>query len=239
MRTKFFVLAAPILLAACQASTNLEGDATSSASSEAMSSESAMMDESPFAREEVSIDEENSTLTFEGQSNIINHEGTFEEFDVTLTLDETNPSDLTLATIEATIDMTSAKTDPGVEGHLQRTDFFDTENYPTSTFKSTSIVSNGGNDYTITGDLTVKGKTESISFPATISNGGMWFTYEINRKTFTIGNDSYGDKFLTETVPVEASIVFEEESDDSMMMDQSTSSAAADAMEADESMMVE
>jgi len=47
------------------------------------------------------------------------------------------------------------------DNHLKSADFFDAEKYPKITFKSTSLTKDG-NDYTLTGDLTIKEVTKSI-----------------------------------------------------------------------------
>ncbi|MFY0652517.1 MAG: YceI family protein [Cyclobacteriaceae bacterium] len=59
-------------------------------------------------------------------------------------------------------------------GHLNSPDFFDTANHGEASFKITSVKqakSDDGN-YQIMGDLTIKGKTSSISFPAMVSKDG-------------------------------------------------------------------
>ncbi|RMZ58691.1 YceI family protein [Chryseobacterium nematophagum] len=59
-----------------------------------------------------------------------------------------------------------------LNGHLKNGDFFEVEKFPTATFKITSVKKNNDKVYNslITGNLTVKGKTNSISFPATVSH---------------------------------------------------------------------
>lgn len=52
-------------------------------------------------------------------------------------------------------------------GHLKSGDFFDVENNPTASFVITGVDQTEG--ITITGDLTVKGITQSISFPAEVA----------------------------------------------------------------------
>lgn len=59
-------------------------------------------------------------------------------------------------------------------GHLKSDDFFSVEKHPTATFKITEVKSNakaaaGKPNATITGDLTIKGITKSVSFPATLA----------------------------------------------------------------------
>src|SRR5690554_2575615 len=67
------------------------------------------------------------------------------------------------AEVDVTIDMTSIET--GTEAfnsHIQGKDFFDTENYPTATFKSTKVVFDGDVPATVEGDLTIKGVTKAV-----------------------------------------------------------------------------
>lgn len=59
-----------------------------------------------------------------------------------------------------------------LNGHLKNGDFFETDKYPTATFKITSVKKAKDKNYSsvVTGNLTVKGKTNAISFPANVSN---------------------------------------------------------------------
>lgn len=59
-------------------------------------------------------------------------------------------------------------------GHLKADDFFGVEKHPTATFKITNVkpIANaaaGKPNNTVTGELTIKGITKQISFPATIT----------------------------------------------------------------------
>ena len=58
-----------------------------------------------------------------------------------------------------------------LNGHLKNGDFFEVEKYPTATYKITSVKKNASKDYNfvVNGNLTVKGKTNPVSFPAKIS----------------------------------------------------------------------
>jgi len=91
----------------------------------------------------------------------------FRSFDLTLNLDSQNVENSSVAVV---IDATSI--DSRVEafnGHLNGPKFFDTENYPTITFDSTSIKSTGENTLDVTGDLTIKGITHSVTLATTIN----------------------------------------------------------------------
>ena len=54
------------------------------------------------------------------------------------------------------------------DGHLRSADFFDVENYPSLTFKSTSILNVTDTTFDVTGDLTIRSTTKSVTFPVEI-----------------------------------------------------------------------
>lgn len=150
-----------------------------------------------------------SYIAFIGKSNIVNHEGRFKNFMVTVTPDEASSADLTRAKIQATIDITSIQTDAeGLTTHLLREEFFASESYPEAVFVSTKIASEGGDRYAVSGDLTIKGIMQEVTITMVITDGFLTMQFDLPRKEFGIGNDSYGDKLLEPLVPVEAKIVF-------------------------------
>lgn len=82
---------------------------------------------------------------------------------------EYNADDVTTSSVKFTAKMTSV--DTGVaprDNHLRTADFFDVEKFPEMTFKSTRIEKKG-NGTVLTGDLTMKGVTKSVSFPFKIA----------------------------------------------------------------------
>src|SRR4051812_12316997 len=87
--------------------------------------------------------------------------GQFTEFSGTAHVDVENPS---ASKVSLTIDANSIDTgNPQRNGHLLSGDFFETEAHPNLTFESTEV-SRDGDDWTITGDLSIKG----VSKPVTI-----------------------------------------------------------------------
>lgn len=77
------------------------------------------------------------------------------------------------------IDMTSiSNTDLDKEsgqkllGHLKSADFFSIEKNPTAKFDILNIKSAGADKVTITGNLTIKGITNQVSFPASVKQKG-------------------------------------------------------------------
>ncbi|GAB3618366.1 YceI family protein [Okibacterium endophyticum] len=86
--------------------------------------------------------------------------GTFESFDATIVAAE-NFAD---SSIEATIDVASVNTGQADrDNHLRTSDFFKVDEFPTMTFRSTSI-SVDGDDFTVEGDLTLRGVTKPVVF---------------------------------------------------------------------------
>ena len=53
--------------------------------------------------------------------------------------------------------------------HMRSYDFFNVEQHPEITFESTAIEKTGENTGTVTGELTMVGKTRSMSFPFTLN----------------------------------------------------------------------
>jgi polyisoprenoid-binding protein YceI len=91
--------------------------------------------------------------------------GTFDQFDGVI---EANPEDLTDAKIEITMDASSINTrNEDRDNHLRSGDFFDVENHPNLTFVATDIKNTGGNNYDVTGDLTIRGTTKPVTLDVT------------------------------------------------------------------------
>ncbi len=68
--------------------------------------------------------------------------------------------DPTQSSVEATIDVSAVESgDPKRDEHLRSADFFDVENHRTVTFVSTKVDDHGDGEFTLEGDLTVRGVT--------------------------------------------------------------------------------
>lgn len=66
-------------------------------------------------------------------------------------------------------DLTNEEYNKKFVGHLKSDDFFSVEKHPNSTFEITSVKPAANGQYTVTGNLSIKGITNEISFPAKIS----------------------------------------------------------------------
>ncbi|MGN9818710.1 YceI family protein [Streptomyces sp. SD11] len=108
------------------------------------------------------IDPAHSTIGFVARHAMVtNVKGGFQDFTGSLHLDGSDPS-LSTATIDVKMDSISTGSDDR-DGHLKSADFFKTEEFPTMTFRSTAAQALGGDDYRITGDLTILGTTKPLS----------------------------------------------------------------------------
>ena len=135
------------------------------------------------------------------------------------TADIVTAEDPLRSTVNATIQMASIDTgDEGRDGHLRTNDFFDIEEHPTMTFRSTGITGSG-TDYELTGDLTIKGVTKPVTFdlefggvgkdPWGNTRGGFTLTGTINRKDFGMAYNAVletGGIMVGEKVSIELDI---------------------------------
>jgi polyisoprenoid-binding protein YceI len=87
--------------------------------------------------------------------------GAFKDIHGSLEFDPDNPATLSMA-----VKITSEKLwtgEPQRDDHLRSADFLDVPNHPTITFLSTKADRVGANDYEVTGDLTIRGMTRSVT----------------------------------------------------------------------------
>jgi polyisoprenoid-binding protein YceI len=89
--------------------------------------------------------------------------GKFGKFSGTIQVAE-HPED---SKVEATIEAASIDTgEPNRDAHVRSADFLDVENYPTITFSASGPVRKRGTDFTLTGDLTIRGTTKPVTLDA-------------------------------------------------------------------------
>lgn len=117
------------------------------------------------------VDPAHSSLDFSIKHMMVSKtKGTFHEFEANV---EADPADLTTANIEFNVDLSSIDTrNKDRDNHLLSGDFFDVENHPKMTFKSTKIEKTGEGEYDVTGDLTLHGTTRPETFSVTFEGQG-------------------------------------------------------------------
>ncbi len=86
-------------------------------------------------------------------------------------------------------------------GHMKSEDFFNTAKFPTSSFKITKVTPKGGDQYEVTGNMTIKGITNPVTFPATVKVTGNQITADgkatLDRTKYDI---RYGSKSFFENI---------------------------------------
>ncbi len=148
----------------------------------------------PAATTTWKLDPAHSSAEFKVKHMMIsNVKGTFTGLSGTLT---EHPTDKTLSTIEASIDVNTISTgDAQRDAHLKSADFFDAARFSTMTFRSSKVQPNGDGGYNVTGDLTIHGQTRQQTFvvdgptapgkdPWGNTRIGLSATTKINRKDY-------------------------------------------------------
>lgn len=210
------VSAAALLLASCTSAP----DAPKAEATEAQAVEA------PAAGTTYNVDLAQSSIGWVGTKPVGKHNGTIMLKDGNLVA--TNSG---ITGGKFNIDMTSLKAlDQDAEGngklggHLSSPDFFDVAKYPTATFEVTEVKTGTAGlnaepehlkdaTHTITGNLTLKGVTKSISFPARVSmDNGVTAdaNFNIDRTQWGLvyGNDKgLGDKFINPIINLNLHLV--------------------------------
>ena len=144
--------------------------------------------------------------------------GAFKSFEGSL---ETDSEDFQNAKVNITLDVNSIDTNQEQrDGHLKSGEFFDAEKYPKISFTSTSLTK-AGDDYKLTGDLTIKDITKPVTLDVEFggsaadfygnTKAGFDVTGKINRKEFGLtwdGITEAGAIVVGEDIKLHASVQF-------------------------------
>lgn len=173
------ILVSPIVFAGCSGQVKQETEDPSAGPNNPASVESGS----------VTLDAENTKIGFEGTKPDGSHQGGFNEFSGTISVD---PESMAVEKISVEIQTESLwADDEKLAKHLKSADFFNVKEHPTASFESSSIESNDAaqDQYTVTGNLTLLGTSREISFPATATqqDGDLTLTSE-----FTIDRTDFG-----------------------------------------------
>jgi polyisoprenoid-binding protein YceI len=118
--------------------------------------------------------------------------GFFKSFEGEL---DTANDDFTDASISFSLDINSIDTNQTQrDEHLKSAEFFDAEQYPKISFKSSSFTKTGDDEYALAGDLTIKGISKPVTLDVEFggaatdfygnTKAGFEITGKINRKEF-------------------------------------------------------
>lgn len=129
--------------------------------------------------------------------------GGFDKFSATVESSKPDFSDAVI-TFEADVDSISTKNE-GRDGHLKSPDFFDAANHPKISFVSKSFKPVSGDEYELSGDLTIRGVTKpiklNVTYNGTVKGFGGSFDVAAFEVTGKINRQDYGLKWsaLTES----------------------------------------
>lgn len=159
----------------------------------------------------VEVKVEKSTVTWKGYKVTGSHQGKINLQNGSLEFKEG-----TLVGGEFTIDMSSIEnTDmegeykAKLEGHLKSDDFFGVENHPTASLVFTNVKSTGKNSYEVKGDLTIKGKTNPVTFDLSVYGNKATANVKIDRTKFDVkyGSTSFFDDLKDKAIYDEFDLV--------------------------------
>jgi polyisoprenoid-binding protein YceI len=122
-------------------------------------------------------------------------EGAFKKFDAQIAFDPQKPEG---GTVAMQIDMGSATLGvPQSDAELPKAPWFDSTRFPKASFQSSKIKTLGGGRFEIAGRLTIKGTTQELVVPVTITQAAgqsvATGSFTIQRLAFKIGEGEWTD----------------------------------------------
>jgi polyisoprenoid-binding protein YceI len=154
---------------------------------------------------ELTVDGATSKIEFTGSKVTGKHDGGFKTFKGVIDLVGDKVED---SRVLFEIDVSSVFTDAdGLTKHLQTGDFFDAAKFPKASFVSTKIIADaaaGAGNFTVTGDIEIRGVKKSVTFPAKITltpaEAAVESEFSINRKDFGIVYAGKADDLIRDDV---------------------------------------
>jgi polyisoprenoid-binding protein YceI len=141
------------------------------------------------------VDVAKSTVTATSKQMNVPVEGKFGKFTAQITFDPAKP---TAGSAQLSIDTGSYDLgDESYNDQVRGKEWFDSKAYPTATFASNGIAPAGGNQFKVTGKITIKGKSQTVTVPVTVTQQGSTQTFDgslpVKRSQFDIGTGEWKD----------------------------------------------
>jgi polyisoprenoid-binding protein YceI len=152
-----------------------------------------------------------SEIKFQIKQSGVPVEGKFARFDAQLTLDPKAPQ---TGSVGLSIDTASATVGfPESDAELPGAKWFSTAKFPRATFQSSAITGLGGGRLQVTGKLALKGTTQDLVVPVTLTQAGGVSTatgeFVVKRLDFKIGEGEWADvSLVANDVRVRFKLVF-------------------------------
>lgn len=148
-----------------------------------------------IAAEFKTVHADKSTLGFVYKQMGVGMEGHFKKFATQLSFDPAKP-----ATAKASMDVELGSIDAGspeANDEVSGKQWFNTKAFPSARFVSSSVKPLGGNRYEVAGQLTIKGRSQNVVAPTTVTVQGNTATFDgsfiLKRADFAIGEGPWAD----------------------------------------------
>ena len=139
----------------------------------------------------VQVDQSSITFTYTQMG--VTMDGRFKDFTSQLSFDPAQPAQAK-ATIKVALASIATGTTEG-DDEVAGKSWFNTKAFPTARFASSSVKALGDQRYEVAGQLTIKGKTQAIAIPVSLtpqgSAGVFAGSFTIRRGDFSIGEGSW------------------------------------------------
>jgi len=118
-------------------------------------------------------------------------EGVFDDVEVTLSIDKQTPesSSLTATVVTGSV----ATSDAQMQSTMVSSAWFASKEFPRGTFESSAFSKLDDTTYAVTGDLTIKGTTQTIEFELLLEDSVGRGEFTINRSDYDIGDSGQND----------------------------------------------
>jgi len=141
------------------------------------------------------VQADKSNIVFAYKQMGVGMDGRFKKFAAQLNFDPAKP-----ATAKATLDVDLASIDTGsseANDEVAGKQWFNTKAFPTARFVSSSVKALGGNRYEVAGQLTIKGRSQAVTAPTTVTVQGNTATFDgaftLKRADYAIGEGPWAD----------------------------------------------
>ncbi|CAB3777117.1 YceI family protein [Pararobbsia alpina] len=141
------------------------------------------------------VDLQKSTVDARFKQMNMPFDGQFKRFDAQIAFDPVKPSN---SSAKITVDTGSYDLgNPSLNKAVRGKDGFDAAHYAHATFVSSSVVPAGDGEYSVTGRLTIRGKTQDVVVPVSMTEQGGTRVFDgrlpVRRRGFGIGQGKWAD----------------------------------------------
>ena len=154
--------------------------------------------------QEKKVEVKDSNIEWEGEKVTGSHEGTIDLKDGYFTMEngELKGGEFVMNMTSITVTDLEGEDKGKLEGHLKSDDFFGVNNHPTAKLVITSVAKKSNDTYGVVADLTIKEKTNSITFDLDMDDNSASTELTIDRSKYDVryGSGSFFDNLGDKTI---------------------------------------